>query len=114
MPIKGVVNIKGLPENYKSVRERFKDYGIALSNLGKVSDESGPIDSKTSHLIQLAVAAAIRSEGAVHSHSRRALEAGASEEEIYHALIVITSTIGFPTVAAAISWVDDIIYNRVN
>ena len=40
------------------------------------------------------------------------MKAGASEEEIYHALIVITSTIGFPTVAAAISWVDDIIYNE--
>lgn len=48
----------------------------------------------------------------MHSHARRALQAGASEEEIYHALIVITSTIGFPTVAAAISWVDDLIYNK--
>lgn len=98
-----------MPENCESIRERFEDYGKALGELGKVTDESGPIDQKTSHLIQLAAAAAVRSEGAVHSHTRRALKAGASEEEIYHALLVITSTIGFPTVAAAISWVDDII-----
>jgi alkylhydroperoxidase/carboxymuconolactone decarboxylase family protein YurZ len=64
---------------------------------------------KTSHLIQLAAAAAIRSEGSVHSHTRRALEAGAKADEIYHAIILLTSTIGFPTVSAALSWADDVI-----
>jgi alkylhydroperoxidase/carboxymuconolactone decarboxylase family protein YurZ len=51
----------------------------------------------------------VRSEGAVHSHARRALEAGAKPEELYHALLLITSTIGFPTISAAISWVDDVL-----
>jgi alkylhydroperoxidase/carboxymuconolactone decarboxylase family protein YurZ len=35
------------------------------------------------------------------------VEAGASPEELYHALLLITSTVGFPTVSAALSWVDD-------
>jgi AhpD family alkylhydroperoxidase len=69
----------------------------------------GPLDEKTSHLIQLAAAAAIRSEGSVHSHVRRARAAGASPEEIYHTLILLTSTIGFPTVSAAVSWTYDIL-----
>jgi len=64
------------------------------------------LDKKTAHLIQLAASAAIRSEGGVHSHARRALEQGASINEIQHALILLTGTIGFPNVAAAISWVD--------
>jgi len=97
------------PRHYVSIRDRFKEFGSALDNLGKITDESGPIDRKTSHLIQLAAAAAIRSEGAVHSHARRALSLGASPEELYHCLILVTSTIGFPNVAAAISWVDDIV-----
>ncbi|MBZ9570568.1 carboxymuconolactone decarboxylase family protein [Methanobrevibacter sp. TMH8] len=96
-----------LPKQYVSIRERFKEYGDALEELGKATKE-GPIDEKTAHLIQLGASAAIRSEGSVHSHTRRALEAGATEEEIYHALISVTSTIGFPSVAAAISWADDI------
>jgi alkylhydroperoxidase/carboxymuconolactone decarboxylase family protein YurZ len=37
------------------------------------------------------------------------MQAGAGEDEIYHTLILLTSTIGFPAVAAAISWADDVI-----
>jgi alkylhydroperoxidase/carboxymuconolactone decarboxylase family protein YurZ len=37
------------------------------------------------------------------------MEAGATPEEIYHAIMLATSVIGFPSVAAAISWADDII-----
>jgi alkylhydroperoxidase/carboxymuconolactone decarboxylase family protein YurZ len=60
-------------------------------------------------LVQLAAAAAIRSEGAVHSHTRRAIEAGASPGEIRHAVLAVTSTIGFPNVIAALSWVADVL-----
>jgi 4-carboxymuconolactone decarboxylase len=59
-----------------------------------------------------AASAAIRSEGAVHSHARRAIEAGAKSEEIYQTDILLTSTIGFPTVSAALSWVEDIIKEK--
>ncbi len=100
---------KNIPEKYRDIQKRFADLSSALEQLGRVTRKQGPLDEKTSHLIQLAAAAAIRSEGAVHSHTRRALEAGASADEIYHAVILLTSTIGFPTVSAAISWVDDIL-----
>ncbi len=98
-----------LPKMYTSIRKRYRKLGSAVENLGKTARSLGPIDEKTSHLIQLAAAAAIRSEGAVHSHVRRALETGAKQDEIYHAIALLTSTIGFPAVSAAISWVDDII-----
>jgi 4-carboxymuconolactone decarboxylase len=101
-----------LPDHYQSISRRFKRYSSALINLGKAAREAGPLDDKTSHLIQLAAAATIRSEGSVHSHTRRALAAGAKPEEIHHALILLTSTIGFPTVAAALSWADDIIKKK--
>jgi AhpD family alkylhydroperoxidase len=99
-----------IPEQYSDIKKRFSKLLKAVDNLGKVTRDSGPIGKKTSHLIQLAAAAAIRSEGAVHSHARRALKAGATPEEIYHAIILLTSTIGFPTVSAALSWVDDVIH----
>ncbi len=98
-----------LPGHYVSIRDRYKEFGKAMNELGRATDEAGPIDDKTSHLIQLAASAAIRSEGAVHSHARRALDAGATPDEVYHAVILVTSTIGFPNVAASISWVDDIV-----
>ena len=100
---------KKLPKMYTGIKKRYKKLGTAVDNLGKTIRTLGPINEKTAHLIQLAAAAAIRSEGAVHSHVRRAREAGAKEEEIYHTLILLTSTIGFPAVSAAISWTDDVI-----
>ncbi len=100
---------KKLPKHYVNIRERFPEYGDALSKLGESVRNSGPLDEKSVQLIQLAAAAAIRSEGGVHSHARRAIENGATEEEVYQAVILLTSTIGFPNVAASISWVNDIV-----
>lgn len=97
------------PKNYIGIRDRYQEYSSILGDLGKVVRDSGPIEHKNTHLVQLAASAAIRSEGAVHSHTKRALEAGASPEEIYQALLLVTSIIGFPNVAAAISWADDVI-----
>jgi alkylhydroperoxidase/carboxymuconolactone decarboxylase family protein YurZ len=48
----------------------------------------------------------------VHSHTRRALKAGAAPEEIYHAVILLTSTIGFPNTSAALSWVYEVIEKK--
>ena len=96
------------PELYNALQERYPHFIEAVERLGKAVNEAGPLDEKTLHLVQLAAAAAQRSEGAVHSHTRRALKAGANEQEIQHALIALTSTIGFPQVTAALSWVHDI------
>lgn len=48
----------------------------------------------------------------LRSHVRRALEAGATPEEIRHALILLVSTIGFPTVVAALTWAEDVLEKR--
>ncbi|HSR36389.1 MAG TPA: carboxymuconolactone decarboxylase family protein [Desulfurivibrionaceae bacterium] len=98
-----------LPPIYQRLKAQHPEYLAAVEKLGATTREAGPLDEKTSHLIQLAAAAAIRSEGSVHSHVRRALAAGASEDEIRHSLMLLTSTIGFPTVTAALSWADDIL-----
>lgn len=97
------------PGWYLFIKENFGKFVDSLERLGEVVRKEGPLDPKTSHLIQLAAAAAIRSEGSVHSHVRRALKAGAKPEEIYHALLLLTSTIGFPTVSAALSWAYDVL-----
>jgi len=97
------------PGLYLSLTRKHPQYIAAVEALGEAVRRSGPLDSKTLHLVQLAAAAAIRSEGAVHSHARRALDEGASPDEIHHALICLTSTIGFPNVTAALSWCNDVL-----
>lgn len=97
------------PKNYMSLQKRFTDLIKAHEEVGKLAKEAGPIDTKTAHLIQLAACAAIKSEGGVHSHARRAMENGASKDEIYQTVALLMNTIGFPTSAAAFSWVNDIV-----
>jgi alkylhydroperoxidase/carboxymuconolactone decarboxylase family protein YurZ len=95
-------NYTWLVEKYGKVMENHQEFGKTLR-------EAGPINEKDANLIQLGAAAAVKAEGAVHSHVRRALDAGASADEIYHAIILLASTIGFPAVAAALSWARDIV-----
>ena len=96
-------------KHYQVLKERHPGFLDAAEALGKAVKNEGPLDEKTAQLIQLAAATTIRSEGSVHSHTRRALDAGATADEIHHALILLTGTIGFPGVAAALSWADDVI-----
>lgn len=96
-------------KQYLTIKAQYPGYLEAVESLGQAVKKEGPLDSKLIQLIQLGAAAAIRSEGAVHSHARRALELGATKEELHHAVIVLTSTIGFPGVVAALSWIEDVI-----
>lgn len=97
------------PGFYLQVQKLFPEYCAAVEALGEAARRAGPLDERTVHLVQLAAAAAVRSEGAVHSHVRRAIQVGASAEEVRHALLSITSTIGFPNVTAALSWAEDVL-----
>lgn len=99
-------------KNYDWILQHFGPVMEKQQNLGKALREAGPLDEKTSQLVQLAAATATRAEGAVHSHVKRALKAGAAPEEIYHTIILLTSTVGFPATAAALSWARDLIQKQ--
>ena len=68
-------------KQYLKIKQRHPDYIKSLESLGKTIKQQGPIEAKQTHLIQLAAAAAVRSEGAVHSHTKQALDAGATIDE---------------------------------
>ena len=74
----------------------------------RVTQSAGPLDSKTRALVKLAIAIGALREGAVHSHSRRALEVGCTPDELRHVGVLAITTIGFPSTMAAMSWVEDI------
>ena len=97
-----------IPQNHRSISRRYPQFMAALDALGEAAASAGPLTEKTRYRVHIGAAAAIRSEGAVHSHTRRALAAGASPEEVQHAVIAATSTIGFPNAMAALSWISDV------
>lgn len=99
---------KNKPAHYQKLQSMYPALISAAEALGQAAREAGPLGEKERQLVQLGASAALRSEGAVRSHARRALAAGATPEEVRHAVIVLTSTIGFPTVAAALDWLEKV------
>ena len=99
---------KPKPESkiYGKITKNYPAILAAVSSLGETIRSAGPLDEKSSQLIQLAAAAA------VHSHTKRALDAGASPKEIEHAILLLISVIGFPRSAAALSWAYDVLNKK--
>lgn len=101
-----------IPNHYLAERQEHAEVFEALEQLGRAVRAAGPVDAKHGHLMQMAAAIAIGSEGATHSHVRRALEAGATPAEVIHSILLLTCTIGYPTVSKALSWAEDVIGAR--
>lgn len=98
-----------LPQHFLKFKAKYPELASAYEKLGDAVHKAGPLDVKTRALIKLAVSAGAGSEGAVHSHVRKALEAGVTPEEITHTVLLSFPTIGFPAMMAALSWVNDIL-----
>ncbi|MBM4061358.1 MAG: carboxymuconolactone decarboxylase family protein [Planctomycetes bacterium] len=95
---------------------RFRRFGAqypavaaAYEALGKAAQEAGPLDAKTRALVKLALATGAWREGAVHSQTRRALEAGCTPEDVRHLVVLATTTLGFPSMMAVMTWVEDVL-----
>jgi AhpD family alkylhydroperoxidase len=68
-------------------------------------NKSGPLNEKTRALIKLAISTGAGMEGAVYSHTRKAIEAGCSKAEIKQTVILALPTIEFPsTMSLLIGW----------
>lgn len=96
-----------LPSRFLNFQRSYPELFSAYENLGRQATAAGPLDRKQVALVKLGVAAGARMEGAVHSHCRRALEAGATPEEIRHVILLTVTTLGFPSMMACLSWVDE-------
>lgn len=101
--------MSNLPKRFKKFFQDYPEIAKAYEQLGTAVHNSGPLDNKTRALIKLAISAGARLEGAVHSHTSKALEVGCSKDEIRQTILLALPTIGFPPTVAALSWVDDIL-----
>ena len=98
-----------LPNIYKEFKQQFPEIAKAYDELAVKCHGWGPLDAKTRRLIKLGIAIGLSSEGGVRSHARRALEEGITTDELRHAVLVAFTTAGFPTMIAAMKWVDEVI-----
>lgn len=98
-----------LPEVFKGFKKHFPEISKSYTKLAISCNEGGPLDEKTRELVKLGIAIGLSSEGAIKSHTRRSLEAGATVEEIRHAVLLTLTTAGFPAMIAALKWVDEVL-----
>lgn len=80
----------------------YEAYGLAVAC-------AGPLDEKTRSLVKLALSFGARLEGGAKSHIHKALQAGATPEEVRHAALLAAPTLGFPHMMACLSWVDAVL-----
>ena len=98
-----------LPKIYEKFSKNFPEVFKDFQQLGKTCRAAGPLDQKFQDLIKLGIAIGANSRGGVMSNTRKALESGATPEEIVHVVLLSLTTTGFPNMIAALGWVDEVL-----
>jgi alkylhydroperoxidase/carboxymuconolactone decarboxylase family protein YurZ len=98
-----------LPDRFVRFRETYPDVFASYEAFGERCMEGGPLRGATRELVKLGIAIGARMEGAAHAHVRRARTAGATAAEIRHVALLAATTIGFPNMMAALTWIDDVL-----
>lgn len=97
-----------LPPMPASIAREHPELWEAYTALGKAVGKAGPLDGRTTRLVHLAMAVAAGSEGATHSHVKRALDEGLSADELEHVALSAITTLGWPQAMRALSWIRDL------
>ena len=98
-----------LPSVVEEFAAEYPQVWEAYNRLGETASEAGPLGEKAKRLIKLALAIGAQRQGAVSSHTKRALAAGCTPEELVHVGILAIATIGWPGAFAAICWIKETI-----
>lgn len=106
--------MKQVPKRFLKFVADYPEVGKAYQELGTAIASSGPLSAREGALVKIGISAGARMEGALRSHVRKAIHVGVSMEEIKHAIMLTTTTIGFPNMMAALSWCDEFIEEKSN
>jgi 4-carboxymuconolactone decarboxylase len=90
--------MEDLHEIFAKFKEDFPKVYSDHEALGKeIHEKSGPVPEKVRWLIKIAISGASHHLLALETHIMKAKEAGVTDEEIKHALLMLIQTTGFPT-----------------
>jgi alkylhydroperoxidase/carboxymuconolactone decarboxylase family protein YurZ len=97
-----------LPAAAGKVARSYPAVWSAYEALGEAVAEAGPLDARMRRLVKLALAVGVASEGAVHSHARRALQEGLTKPELKQVALLAIGTVGFPQAVKGLTWIEDV------
>ncbi|WP_224825938.1 carboxymuconolactone decarboxylase family protein [Cognatishimia sp. MH4019] len=98
---------KTMPGAAGDLADQQPDIWQAYSDLGKACATAGPLTDREKRLVKLALAIGASSEGAVHSHTRRARLEGIDEAAIQQVALLAIGPSGLPRAVAAKTWIED-------
>jgi 4-carboxymuconolactone decarboxylase len=97
------------PRSYQKFKGQFPAVVEAYEQLGKACHWNGPLEPKVRELVKMGIAMGAGLESATRAHARLALSAGASPEELQHAALLATTTLGFSSMMRGMGWVNDVL-----
>ncbi len=99
---------KDLPGAAGNLADSNPSVWSAYAQLGEATAEAGALTARERRLVKLALAIGAASEGAVHSHTRRARAEGISEDDLNQVALLAIGPLGLPRAVAARTWIADI------
>lgn len=99
---------KAMPGAAGDLATKHPEIWEAYAALGKATAEAGPLNDREKRLVKLALAVGAGSEGAVHSHTRRAKSEGIEQDAILQVALLAIGPLGLPRGVAATTWIQDI------
>jgi alkylhydroperoxidase/carboxymuconolactone decarboxylase family protein YurZ len=97
-----------LPGHANRIARELPEVWEAFQRLGQATGAAGPLDERSKRLVSLALAIGADSEGATHSHARRAVADGLTSEELEHVALLAVTTLGWPQAMRGLSWIRDV------
>ncbi len=97
------------PGFYDQFRADHPAVADAYKRLADACRGSGPLDERTTELVKLAMSIAAGAEGGSHSHTRRAIAAGATRAELEQVALLAITTLGFPQAMRGLAWMRDVL-----
>jgi len=99
-----------IPGAAGDIADNHPDIWAAYAALGKATSEAGPLTAREKRLVKLALAIGAGSEGAVHSHTRRAKSDGLEAAAVMQVAMLAIGPLGLPRAVAAKTWIEDIAF----
>jgi alkylhydroperoxidase/carboxymuconolactone decarboxylase family protein YurZ len=83
---------------FTKFKEDFPQVYAEHESMGKeIHENSGPLDERVRWLLKIAISGASRHWISLETHIKKAQQAGLSDAEIKHALLLLIPTTGFPS-----------------
>ncbi|CTQ34760.1 carboxymuconolactone decarboxylase family protein [Jannaschia rubra] len=97
-----------MPGAAGDLAEAHPDVWAAYSALGEAAAKAGPLSARERRLVKLALSIGAGSEGAVHSHARRARSEDIAPADLRQVALLAIGPLGLPRAVAATTWIADV------